>query len=865
MTKRKLSLRAKLISICAVLVVLPVLIVGGFSLYSLDSFGTQTSDDAYAALRGQAEKILQTGVQADYERVDGLVRAGQRGAKRLANSANMRGYVTASQGRNDLFNSFSRRELNRIARGLVTTCESLIEAGAPAQPTGTELTAAQKVAAEKILDIQIGKSGYVFVLDSKGTMLVHPKDVYIGKHIVRDMNLPLFGPVLVNRSADEVKTLSYTFEGRDKMIAYVHMPKWDWIVCASAYWDDLSAEAATASLELLKGETLSSVETSHVEVDGHNQPIYSRISYVDRTGREVFSAQYGKLAEKQQDWSNTSWFRQAASSGERTVINTGVVNSVQADRPEMRIVAPVRIGGSFEGAIVAYLDWQVAWELLKNETYGKTGYAYIVNDEGVLISHPEYTFSDGENLTGSRWGELATMTRDQMLQGQPGKGEYQDDGQRKLTAWLPLEVGDKTYAIAACGPKAEFMALADQIRTRVGSEQASTVWTISIVAVILAALGVGVGILLAGSVARPIRGIIESLNVGGEQVTSAAEELSGSSQSLAEGASEQAASLEETSASIEEMSSAVKSSADNARAANETASENSRNARKAQDLSGNAAEAATDGEQAVSRMNEAIEGIKKSSEETAKIIKTIDEIAFQTNLLALNAAVEAARAGEAGKGFAVVAEEVRNLAQRSAQAAKNTTEMIEQSLQNAENGVAVSGEVTDALSRISQAVADVRSVTTEVVSASENQSEIIAQVAGHADEQAKSIEQIAAAVAQMDEVTQRNAANAEESASASEELSGQAEQLRRTVLELVALVEGSGSRKESSAGRQKNPQGFRVASSQTPSDKSRSPQRARPNRQAGADPSDPPRQDREAKAMFPLDQDEEENSKLSRF
>jgi methyl-accepting chemotaxis protein len=187
------------------------------------------------------------------------------------------------------------------------------------------------------------------------------------------------------------------------------------------------------------------------------------------------------------------------------------------------------------------------------------------------------------------------------------------------------------------------------------------------------------------------------------------------------------------------------------------------------------------------RMSTAIEDIKKSSDETAKIIKTIDEIAFQTNLLALNAAVEAARAGEAGKGFAVVAEEVRNLAQRSAEAARNTADMIEGSVKNADNGVTISGEVATLLD--------------EIAGNNGKVNDLVGEIAAASNEQAQGIDQINTAVGQMDQVTQSNAANAEESASASEELSAQAEALSGMVVQLQSMVGGSNGSIAQSGGK----------------------------------------------------------------
>ncbi len=242
-----------------------------------------------------------------------------------------------------------------------------------------------------------------------------------------------------------------------------------------------------------------------------------------------------------------------------------------------------------------------------------------------------------------------------------------------------------------------------------------------------------------------------------EQVSTASQQISSGSQSLAQGTNEQASSLEEVSSSLEEMSSMTKQNADNANQAKLLASEANNNT--------------VQGKQAMNKMSEAINKIKDSSNKTAKIVKTIDEIAMQTNLLALNAAVEAARAGEAGRGFAVVAEEVRNLAQRSAQAAKNTADMISESVKNAEDGVNIADDVSKSFECISESNAKVN--------------DLIQEIAAAGNEQAQGIDQVNSAVAQMDKVTQQNAANSEESASAAEELSSQAEELQNMVSQFV--------------------------------------------------------------------------------
>ena len=210
--------------------------------------------------------------------------------------------------------------------------------------------------------------------------------------------------------------------------------------------------------------------------------------------------------------------------------------------------------------------------------------------------------------------------------------------------------------------------------------------------------------------------------------------ISANAQSLAEGSNEQASSLEEVSSSLEEMASMTKLNADNSNQAKLLAAE--------------ARAAANEGDASMKRMAEAINHIKDSADNTAKIIKSINDIAFQTNLLALNAAVEAARAGDAGKGFAVVAGEVRNLAMRSADAAKNTAAMIEESVKNADDGVKITEEVAKSLGRIVDRIAKAGDLIVDIATAS--------------NEQAQGIEQVNAAIAQMNQVTQNLSRQASE-------------------------------------------------------------------------------------------------------
>jgi len=321
------------------------------------------------------------------------------------------------------------------------------------------------------------------------------------------------------------------------------------------------------------------------------------------------------------------------------------------------------------------------------------------------------------------------------------------------TAYWPLQdLNGKTVGMFFIGKNRNFI------------EQAMnhTIIPAFIAAFITALIIIVISYFVVRSLVKTLDKAISGLTTAHEHVADASTQVAASSQSLAEGASEQAASLEETSSAMEEMSSITKQSAEHTL--------------QARAMMGDVKTIVDKVSAHMDEMSKSIGDITKTSEETGKIIKTIDEIAFQTNLLALNAAVEAARAGEAGAGFAVVADEVRSLALRAAEAAKNTNSLIDNTIKAVKNGNELTRQTQEAFN--------------ENIAVAGRIGRLIDEIATASQEHARGITDVNAAIVRMNTLTQKTAANAEESASVSEELNVEAQQMKLYVENLKVVVDG---------------------------------------------------------------------------
>ncbi len=472
---------------------------------------------------------------------------------------------------------------------------------------------------------------------------------------------------------------------------------------------------------------------------------YETILVSDTRGRIIADGSNGKHTGT--SIADRSYF-QTAMRGEANV--SSPVKSKISGKAIAPVSAPIFTqGGKIIGTVTNVLKMDFISEKIVSVTVGKTGYSFMLNEEGLIIAHP----IEGHVLTTNvvKMEGMRRFTKE-MIDGKADVGDYTFEGDDKIAGYAPVALTG--WSVGVTQPVDEFLGVAHDIRNII-----AIVGCVFLTATILLVL------FFVRGISKSVNEVIEGLNAGAQEVTEASGQISSSGQSLAAGASEQAAAIEETSSSLEEMSSMTRQNAENATQADNLMKETH-----------GVVELATNSmEELIISMGD----ISQSSEETSKIIKTIDEIAFQTNLLALNAAVEAARAGEAGAGFAVVADEVRSLAIRAADAAKNTSVIIEDTVKKVNHGSEIVTKSNEAFGQVAQNASKV--------------GRLVAEIAAASNEQATGIEQVNKAVSEMDKVVQQNAASAEESASAGEEMNAQAVQMKEMVSELMRVIKGKKS------------------------------------------------------------------------
>ena len=465
------------------------------------------------------------------------------------------------------------------------------------------------------------------------------------------------------------------------------------------------------------------------------------LTIADKTGKVIARGHSDKAGDSVSNQLNV----QRALTGEVTVgIEEGTVVKFS-----LRAGAPVKYNGQIVGTVTPGLDLSASNNFVDTikKQFGLEC-TLFKGDERVITTLEK----DGKRIAGTKM-ENPAIIETVLRKGDKWLSKNTIAGRIFYTAYWPLTGADgKTAGMFFIGK--DWAEVQSIFRT----VSATVLASVFLAGLLLVAFSYG----MSRSMIRPMLLRMNLLNESAAEVSLNANQVLDSSRRLAGMASRQAAATEETASTLEEVMSMTR--------------QNAAHSRQTNDLMEQTRSTVARATRSMGDLTDAMEDISHAGEETQKIIRTIDEIAFQTNLLALNAAVEAARAGEAGAGFAVVADEVRNLAMRSAEAAKNTANLIEGMVKKVRDGSGLVGRTAGDFDELAGSV--------------ERSGELVEGIAGASGEQAEGIDRVGKAIGDIDRAVQENAQCAEESSAASEKMSSQARRSRELVFELMALVEG---------------------------------------------------------------------------
>lgn len=474
------------------------------------------------------------------------------------------------------------------------------------------------------------------------------------------------------------------------------------------------------------------------------------------------------------------------------------------DRWYVTAYAPLKSRGEVVGILYVGLPESNAADPvldgLADIRIGETGYVYVLNTAGADAGRYQLSLNrerDGEVIldakddTGQAFIRQMVETARGLKRGEIAKAEYywrnagETQARKKFALFTYYPQWD--WLIAASAYEEEFYR---EARTLEGIVR-GILGGILVLMVVVLVVAIGILLWVTRSITVPIGRVLEELREGGHETESSSKHVSDASQTMANGANEQAAALEETHATLESLSERIAASLEAAQQALAQSTEAKAASTQGTTSVGELERYLEEIRGAIDGSERAMGQIKTANEAVAKIIGSIEDIAFQTNILALNASVEAARAGEAGAGFAVVAEEVRNLAGRASDAAQETGQMIERSIAAGKTGVTANALVSEELAKVEQAGHAVREALVQIDARVQAVNSAMARIDENARLQHEGIGEINLAIGKINDVTQETAAGSEETASAAEQLNAQAVQLAEIVRHLERIISGA--------------------------------------------------------------------------
>jgi len=365
-----------------------------------------------------------------------------------------------------------------------------------------------------IMNTKMNNNGFAFIVNNEGTIRIHQKKEYNHKHIINDLKIVTFKDVLNNKKEDMIHHIQYEFNNKKMSTYYQYFKEWDWFVCVSFPYDECVKSKVNEAKFKVFNEFQSVYNTSFIPVKKFNLKMYNQVRFLNSSGEEKVSFLDGSYPDQLKNYKDRLWFKKAKTFFEiplnnRKTFNAGVTISKNTNKEEMILIAPVIFKVTQKGYIAINLDWTIAWKLLEDHIYGKTGHSFVINHQGDVIAHPKYSLKDHVNFSDERFGKLSDIVKNSMLKNQSQSNAYVLDGVRHIMYHMPVLIGDEQYSIAATTPADECLKMANKIKINAQDNYNQTISFISIGIISSVVIAMLIAFLLSRSINMPLTKVVQ--------------------------------------------------------------------------------------------------------------------------------------------------------------------------------------------------------------------------------------------------------------------------------------------------------------------------------------------------------------------
>jgi len=642
----------------------------------------------------------------------------------------------------------------------------------------------------------IGQNGYAFVMNFKGDILVHQDTDKINKNIIHDLHLNPFKQILDSPYTKGVKTFFYEMEGQRMYTAYAYYPHRDWIICLNGFLDEIVQEEIERSTELLQKEIFNAYVSSKIQLQQETHYTINQICFIDTTGKKLLTLRNG-MFEKDLQTFKANWIQDALKASKGTVNHPGIFESDDQSVIEMVLYSPIYIDNRCQGLISLHLDWEVLSKVIASYKYGQTGFSFLINDQGIVVSHPNYSILDPVDFSDVKYGKLSGIVKNHMLKGEKGQDRYSFKNKDHLLNYLPFQIADKQYTLSATVPVDEFLFVANRIRKN--AEHAfGQILRIIIFFLLFCVVSAAVfGVFLSRWLTRPIDQVVlfaqqvshgdlsktlkqessdeigkllsainamvvsfrkivsnvknkgfrlaesseDMVRIAGqlsdnsEKMTQQADSVAGTSRQMSNSIDSIASSMEDISYRINNVSNTTEQVSTNVNSIALSVDNMSKSMSNIKENARLGSGIVAEALSKASTAENAMNLLKNSADEIGGVTDVIKRLAYKTNLLALNASIEAAAAGESGREFAVVANAIQTFAIQSNQAAEDIAMRILGVQTNTEDAIQVILDISKIIDKMNNAAETILSAVEEQARAADN----LSHNANEADSRSKAI------------------------------------------------------------------------------------------------------------------------------